>query len=302
MLQADSSIIISKVMVSLPNDQTPYAAIQFKPKEPAVKSGDYSPQDIPWQGSRESFGTNLFHPTLNGLDVSGQSSDTYGAVAAQMPAEEAEDRETCTVSLVTGRDSRGENGNSPQSMSPSDAPTPHLDESDGNPAAPLLLSTVRDDNGQLVLPSLASLLQCSTGDALSPLLSDIDGKKPGPSLSTVQSFDHSEWSDSGCDDSSVTTPTLEFCNTHYAAAQPTVSHYSPQQSLNTESNTGYKQNWMPEILHGGGDDHSFENSKINNHWTWTEPGKQDHEENTDRGETQSTQIPLENWMVQIHDS
>ncbi|TDH11421.1 hypothetical protein EPR50_G00061440 [Perca flavescens] len=262
----DRNLIISKPEVCVPSDKTVYTTIRVKPNMPSIGSGGYSPQDIPWQGSTgSSVDTGAHSRTSNPEDTSAQSSEIYSVVAVHVPAEQNEDfqqatndnRETSNLPSSSSGESWDKGGASPNLTSNGVQPLPDLDLCESNPARPLLLQTVRDTKGQLVLPLLPFQLQSSTDDTVSLLnperkllLSDlIDSNKDGPSLASLQSFDSSEWSDSGCEDSAVQSPTQPYSNNHYFQTQP-VAPYFHQECQNTPPDnaifeSGYKQNWMP---------------------------------------------------------
>ncbi|XP_018555580.1 interferon lambda receptor 1 [Lates calcarifer] len=320
----DRHIMISKAVVNTPSDQTVYATIQVKPNFPSVSTGGYSPQDIPWQDSTESsVGTGTHNPNPNPQDTSTQSSEIYSAVAVQVCTVESEDFQPSTTEDREMRNlppttSTGEPwkkcGVTPNLKTCVVPPVADQDACESSPAGPLLLHTVRDPNGQLVLPSL-TLLQRNTGDTVSPLnperkplLTDlIDSKNEGPSLVSLRSFDSSEWSDSGCDDSTVNTPTQPYCHTHYNPSQPVVSGYHRQcQDTPTSDATfdsGYKRNWMPAVFHEAASKYSCEYRRTNYPWTWTVPKEEEESEgDEDRGrEDRSTQFLLGGWMLQIQE-
>ncbi|XP_022620114.1 uncharacterized protein LOC111235828 isoform X2 [Seriola dumerili] len=273
-LQSPSSpITISKAVVSNgPSEQTLYAKILVKQSETSVRPGGYAPQDIPsqdWEGSTvSSVGTGAHSSSPNPQNTSAQSSEIYSAVVVHVPAEEKEDFQQATTEdrgtrnppLLSSEELWDKGGTTPNLMLYGKQASPHLDACESNPAMPLLLHTVRDTNGQLMLPSLTLQLESSTDDIVSslnperkPLLSDlIDYNKEGPTLASLQSFDSSElWSDSGCDDSTENTPTQTYSNAHYFPSQPVVNYFQ-QQCQNTPSSdaifeSGYKQNWIPAI-------------------------------------------------------
>uniref|UniRef100_A0A3B4WPV9 Uncharacterized LOC111661624 n=1 Tax=Seriola lalandi dorsalis TaxID=1841481 RepID=A0A3B4WPV9_SERLL len=273
-LQSPSSpITISKAVVSNgPSEQTLYAKIQVKQNETSVRPGGYAPQDIPsqdWEGRTfSSVGTGAHSPSPNPQNTSAQSSEIYSSVVVHVPAEEKEDFQQATIEdrgtrnppLLSSEELWDKGGTTPNLTLYGKQASPDLDACESNPAMPLLLHTVRDTNGQLMLPSLTLQLESSRDDIVSslipgrkPLLSDlIDYKKEGPTLASLQSFDSSElWSDSGCDDSTENTPTQMYSNTHCFPSQPVVRYFQ-QQCQNTPSSdaifeSGYKQNWIPAI-------------------------------------------------------
>ncbi|XP_034410347.1 interferon lambda receptor 1 [Cyclopterus lumpus] len=319
----DRNVIISKAEVCIKSDQTVYATIRMKPNLPSVVSGGYSPQDIlcqAWQdGTGSSFGTGEHSLTPNPEDTSAQSSEIYSVVAVHEPNEDIQqatndNRGTSNLPMSSSRESLDKAGARPKLSSHGVQPLPHPDPCESNPAKPLLLQTVRDTNGQLVLPSLIFQLQSSTDDTVpplnperKPLLSDLmDSKTERPSLASLKSHDGSELSDSGCDDSTVTTPTQTYCNTHYSPSQP-VAPYFHQGWKNPPSSdalleSGYKQNGLPEILFETASEDSCEYRKTDYPRTWTGHKKEEQgEEDEDRGEEETRQILLGGWVVQIQE-
>lgn len=227
--------------------KTVYATILVKPQMSSIGNGGYSPQDIILQAcTGSSVGTNEDSQILDPLDTSAQSSDIYGAVVVHVPDGKNEDVQQATTndqkrnnpSLSFSRETWDKGGISPTLVTVHD-----LDST----TKPLMLHTVRNPNGQLTLSSLEFEFQSDTGDEVSllsferkPLLCDLtDNKTEGPSLDT------SDWSDSGCDDSTINTPTI------YSPSQANFH----QECLNSPScditfESGYKQNWMSEMLLG----------------------------------------------------
>lgn len=308
----DRNLILSKPVVSTQSDQTVFI--------PFVSEG-YSPQEIPrqaWQGSTgSSVGTWVHSPRPNQQDTSAQSSEIYSSVAVHIPAEENEDLQQFNIEgdlpHFSNRESLDKSGASPKLASHCAAPLPDTDACESNPAKPLLLHTAWDSNGQLMLPLLTFQVQKSMDSTVSPanperkpLSSDlIDSKKEGPSLASLVCFDSSEWSDSGCDDSSVNTPTQSYCNTHYFPTQPVVPHFHQEHQSTPSSDgifvSGYKQNLMPEIVLGTVSKDNCNYRKTNYPWTWTAPKKEEEgEEDEDAGgEEGSREILLGGWVVQI---
>ncbi|XP_040901005.1 interferon lambda receptor 1 [Toxotes jaculatrix] len=321
----DRNIIISTPEVRAQSDQIIYATIQMKPNVPAVRSGGYSPQDIPcqaWQGStNSSVGTRAHSPTPNPEDTSAQSSEIYSAVAVHVPAEENDDFQQATIKdreteLPSNEEPWDKGGTTPKFMLRGVPPSPDLDAYESNPARPLLLHAVRGANGQLMLPSLTLQLQSKAGDTASPfnserkpLLSDlIECKMEGPSLVSLQSFDSSEWSDSGWDESTLSTPTQPYCNTHYCPSRPVAPDFQ-QQCQETPSSdvifeSGYKQNWIPGVLLRTAPIEGHEQRRTNYPSTWTVPRMEGlGEGDEDKGggaEERLKQILLGGW-VQIQE-
>lgn len=276
--EPDKNLVISPVEICPQRDEIFYAKIQMNTNGPSVRSGGYSPQDIPCR------------------DTSTQSSDNYGAVAVQVPPEENEDfQQAVTEHRET-------------SHPPVSPLLPDGDSCDSNPAGKLLIHTVRDISGKLVLPLFNFQLQSSNGDTVSPayperkpLLSDLTDSKDESSLASLASLDSSEWSDSGCDDS---TPTPLYCNTHSFPSQPAVPdsdkicQITPSSDATFEST--YQQNWMPELFCGP----STIDSCIRTNYMWTCTGSkmEPHEEIEDsEGAEQSKLILLGSWTLQIQE-
>lgn len=315
----DRTLIISKLVEGVQNAPT----VQVKPNVSSVRVGGYSPQDTLWQGNSSSAGTGAHMPTPDPEDTSAQSSEIYSVVAVHVPAEKnkddqqdtSEDKEASTLPLSSSGESWDKDRTSPKLTSHGVPPLLNQDDRESSLAQPLLLNTVRDSKGQLMLPSLTFQLQSSAGDAVSPLnserkplLSDlIDSKREGPSLASLQSIDSSEWSDSGCDDSTVNTPTQPYCNSHYFPSQPVNPDFQ-MGCQNTSSSdaifdSGYKQNWMPAILCGTASEDSCEYRRTNYPWTWTAPKKDEEGEEDEYrgGEERLRKIHLEGWVVQIQE-
>uniref|UniRef100_UPI0037E9BA7B interferon lambda receptor 1 n=1 Tax=Semicossyphus pulcher TaxID=241346 RepID=UPI0037E9BA7B len=310
----DGNLIISKPEFYTQIDQTVYATICAKPNVPSVGTEGYSPQDIPcrtWQGSvGSSVGTDA--QTLNPEDTSGQSSEIYSFVAVHVPAEEnkdgkratTKDKETWNLPWSSSGERWDTDGISPVLTTHGVPLLTKPDSYESRAGMPVQLHTVRDPNGQLTLPSLTLQLQSNTSEReRKPLLSDlIDPHREGPSLASFQSIDSSEWSDSGCDESSVNTPTHPYCNTNYFPSQP-VDPYIQKRSSDASFDSGYKQNWLPEILLGMASKDSCSYRRADNPWTWTnDKMEEEAEEDEERGrEEGSRQILLGGWGLQIQE-
>ncbi|CAJ1062753.1 interferon lambda receptor 1 [Xyrichtys novacula] len=302
----DGNIAISKPEFNTQGEKTVYATIQVKPNLPLDNKVGYSPQDISfqsWQGSAESsVSTGTQTPVPNPRDTSNHSSEIYSCVAVHVPAEDNND------DSVSG-ESWGKDEISPELTMNGVLPSPGLDPLESKAAMPLLLHTVRDSNGQLMLPSLTLQLQSNEGDReRKPLLSDlIDSNTEGPLLVSLHSFDSSEWSDSGCDDSTVNTPTYPYCNTDNSPSQPVVP-YLQHGCQSAPSNdailaSGYKQNWTPAVFPGIPFKDSCEYRKTNKPWTWTSNKTEEEKEEYDEPEREGDcrGILLGGWGLQIED-
>ncbi|XP_074539392.1 interferon lambda receptor 1 [Halichoeres trimaculatus] len=308
----DGNLVISKPEFDTsPGEKTVYATIQVKPNQPTVGTGGYSPQDIVWQESIESpVSSGAQSRTSNPVDTSRQSSETYGVVAVHVPAEEDTDDQQDTTRdesfLLSSSGGREANSGMSQELNTRVVVPrlPALNPYERKATVPLLLHTVRDPNGQLMLPSLTLELQSNKGEGeIKPLLSDIiDCSEEGPSLASLRSFDSSEWSDSGCDDSTVNTPTHPYCNTNYSPTQPVVP-YVQQESHDAISETGYKTNWMPAVLQGISFKDSCGYVRTNSQCTWSSSiTEEDEEERDEQGrEDRSREILLGGWGLKIQE-
>lgn len=213
-------------------DKTDYATI---PTKTPVRPGGYSPQENACLSTGSSMDTSSHRAGSNHNDTSGQSTDNYGEVVVQvLPVNE---------NVEQGATQHGQTSHQPYSnrhffprvngeelasfRAPSDL-DPYERKTDNS----LLLKSVWNHHGESPVNSEKTLL-----------LSDVIILKDGTSL------DSSEWSDSGCDDSTITTPTHPYCNTHYSPSQPPEFH---QSTISGESicESGYKRNWMPPIFCG----------------------------------------------------
>ncbi|XP_072249920.1 interferon lambda receptor 1 isoform X2 [Leuresthes tenuis] len=253
----DKNLIISKLQVCTKSDHTVYATIKVKPNVPSHMSG-YFPQDTRCHVCLGS--TNSFEDTSGQRDTSAQSSEIYAAVVVHVqPDENGDFQQAATKNGETSRSflsSKGEescdkSGTTPKLTSRETPRIPDFDACEINLNTQLVLNTVRNTNGQLVLPPLTLQLQNNVGDIAShmnerkPLLSDLTNCQDGPSLASLQSFDSSDWQDSGYDESSVNTPTSPYCNQHYSHSQVVPDfHQGCQTTLSSDSiiHSGYKQN------------------------------------------------------------
>ncbi|XP_076016984.1 interferon lambda receptor 1 isoform X2 [Genypterus blacodes] len=307
----DKNICISKAEFCSQTDQTVYSTIRVKPSVPSVTLGGYSPQDTVPAPPGGFHSSNGAHSSASCQDTSMQSLASYAQV--HIPADEEDnfqqdaDEESDGVDLslppVPGQ-SRWDQGDTKLAS----YSAPQLPDLNCNKAGPLLLNTVRDPNGQLMLPTLFIELQNST---VSPsdqegksLLSDLmDPRKGPPSLSSLHSLEDSGWSDSGCDQSTGNTPTQLYCNSHFSSTQPLLPsfHVGSGSTGSTDETLGpgYKQNWMPAIYFGKAPGNSLEHGRTNPHWTWTDPKKQ--EEAEEETEVTASHNLLGGWMVHIQE-
>lgn len=269
-----------------------YAEPQPKHGARPVEAGGYSPQDIPgnvWQdGSGSSLGTGSLTPTSNPEDMSGQSSVHYGRVISHPPPVEINHIQPFSPAGLS---------RATDTMTPLD----DRDDWDNNPTNPLL-DAVRDQAGNLVL-FVSELPNITDDPQRKLLLSDINEPKgEGPSLASVQTLD--DCSDSGCDDSTLSTPTDPYCNSHYFPSQPTGRHLEQgRETTSSEVDTdvsGYTHNWMPDLL-GAAAKESCGYRNSNYPWGWTGCNQEEEgEEEKDKGGEEGLSL-LGGWGLRIQE-
>lgn len=305
----DTNLLISKPEFCPKNYQKHYNNIQVRPHVASVASGGYSPQDIPCQGlpgdSAASIDMDLHHPGPGHRDVSGHSSQSYGEVV-HVTAEEADalatNEDKGGISLPWSSPLRNENRDigrtSPKLISHGTPLLPIMDSQESNPEEPLLLHTVRDENGQLVFPMLMFQSQTATAGTVlppkpegQPLLSDL--------LHSRDSLGDSEWSDSGCEQSTANTPTQMSYNSQDSPTQAlfpdSPPHYQKTQTGRAIFTSSYQQNWMP--AHTPGITPEDDCDQVTNClWSWTDTKKEEEED-----EEKARQIFLEGLAVQIQE-
>ncbi|CAB1429127.1 unnamed protein product [Pleuronectes platessa] len=271
----------------------------------------YSPQDMPFQAWQDSTGTSEdtgeHSPTSNHPETSGQSSGIYSSVAVQIPADGNPGVQQVTTDHTVSRNlpSRSQpwdkGGIKPVSHGVPRLPDPDACESN----ATIHLHTLRGTNGQLVLPSLAPQLPSYTGRT--PLLSSlIFSTEERPLLASLHSFDSS---DSGCDDCTVNSPTQPYANSHYIASHVPAPHLNLQcqdaPSCDAIFESGYKQNWLPQIPHEAASKDICGDTRTNYRRNRTPPKEEEEEEggeeDDDRGEEGSRPIVLERWLVRVQE-
>lgn len=264
MLSLDKNLHISKPEVCPPADQKDYSGytVQVTPKVPSGQSAGYSPQDTacvaqPWDSS-SSMGS-----PPGRRDTSGQST-IYSAVTHQVPSEEAEGWHPATngdsgdVNLPWFSQPRNPKwdigGTGP--MGHGMPPKADLHSQESSPTGCLFLPTLRDSSGQIKFSMLTfqPQMQSSIEGIVSPFtregqlhLSDLVDSGERPPLLSLLSMGDSEWSsDSGCDQSSLNTPTqlsFDSVSQPLLSAQPTDCQTTQTEHVTFES--GYNLNWMP---------------------------------------------------------
>lgn len=305
----DEDLLISKVDISTKaSNRTVYAELQARPNVSSVSEGHYAHKNTilhPWHSDWSVNTVEVRSPGLNHQGSSSQSTEIYSAVAVQVPREnkDFDPLQTDRAGMGCHGEGLGKSGSKVTSLGAQ--PLSNLYSNDSNEAKPLLLQTVRDSNGQLILPILSQQNTLSEiTDPLStperkPLLSDlIVSKHKGPSFVSLHSLDSSDWSDSGCDDSTVNTPTHAYCNSQYSPTEQVRPHFNQwcQRTQSADSGTydsPYKQNWMPTNIPGSSTDTS---------WPWSGLKEGNEEEKDEvQGQGELGQIFLKSWMVQIQE-
>ncbi|KAL6109721.1 il22ra1 [Pungitius sinensis] len=291
----DRYLRFSKVEVCSETEKTVDTTIQAKPDMTPVRSPGYFPQDRT-DGTGSSVGTGERSRTPGPGDTSAHSSETYGVVAVK----------------EHNKNDHGGTGHAPTLERWDRKQAPPLEEPDeDNAAGRLRLPTVLDNEGQLVLllPQLQSSSAGDRGTPLSPerkpLLSDLIDS--GPSLASIKSFDSSEFTDSGCDDSAVTTPTHPYCNGHYPPSQPDAPYvqqgWTNASAGDAVQKEGYdKPNCFPALLLETQSKDVCGYRTTGCPWTCAAPKKEEgggKEENREVEETKP--ILLGGWVLHIAD-
>lgn len=312
----DENLYISKFEVCPQRDKKVYTKDQLKPNVSSVETEGYSPQDTPcqpWQESSDSsMETDAHSANPNPEDTSAQSSEVYGVVASPVPSEEHHfhqatfgNTETGKLTLFASGGCWDEGGMSLNLTLHGVPPLAVPDSFDDSPDRQLLLRTARDSNGKLMLPLLSFHLDSSTGDPQrKPCLSDlIDPKMEGPSLASLQSLESAEWSDSGCVNNSLNTPTQTYCN---IPSEPVVPEFQ-QKCLTTPPSdgmfeSGYKQNWMPQNFFETAPRQSeYKGKNYPCNWTGLRKDVEEDENTLAEDGSRLTELLLGSWVVQVQE-
>lgn len=148
----------------------------------------------------------------------------------------------------------------------------------------LLVDATRDANGKLILMEFGSEDEAQRR----PLLPDLECC--GTDWTTVPSSD-----DSGCDDSTVNTPTQPYCNNHYRPPGP--------QGVGDILTSSYRPNCIPGNFIQP--ECGFEDTGMPYSQTWSGLKQAEHDEEDEAlaGEEvcSPSEIPLSLWMVQVQD-
>lgn len=312
MLQPQNEAIgISELVVYLGSAKRDTTAIHLKQSVPLDSIGGYSPQDIPCRISQDSStGTAVISVMSDPSDNSAQSSVSYGAVVIHDPTENQGaiknpgNSNRLSFSLEECGSDHAINS---VMVSHTGPPLSVQDNLDSDPSRPLLLHTVRDSDGNLVLPFSSFQFQSNTANhQRRPLLSDlIDSTMAQPSLSSLLILDGAE---SECDDGIVTSPTQTYCNSHYHQRHGGIPspHQANVNSSSTDDRTEscYMQNWIPEVNAETVSMHSDFDRRTDYPCTWNGLKREEGETEEDEKELESFSLRehfLGNWTVQVQD-
>lgn len=293
LLPQNETISIPELNVHLQNVKI--NSIQLKPSVPSPHPGCYSPQEIPWQIRQDSSA-----PTADPSQSSAQSSVSYGAVAVQDHEDQGPFKDP-EISTFPGVECVSDHEMTSMMAVHTGPPSSLPDCHESDPSQPLLLHTVRDSDGNLVLPFCSFQFQSSTANLQRrPLLSDLKQS----SLSSLENLDNTESSE--CDDSMPTTPTQTCCNSDYSPKHVVIPNLH-QGNLNSSSTDGrsescYKQNQIPEVIVETVSMHSDRRTDYTRTWNGLIKEESDTEE--DREGLESLQLCghfLGNWALQIQD-
>lgn len=299
----DDSLIISELKLGSSSENTVYASIRMKSSVPSAGPEGYSPQGVLSDACSDSTGSSvdidLGSAMPNPGSTSAQSSDIYGAVAVHVPEEEngdfqaiSEDSMTSDPLLPSSLTSWNNNEMS-ATLVLSD-----VDPGESDPPRTLVLQTLKDMNGQLKLHMIGDTASPVSLER-KPLLRDLIDSKDGPSF---QDLDTSEWSDSGCEDSTFNSPTQPNSNSSYIPTQP-VGVYVQQgaQRPLPPPESVYKPNWIHSTLHEFASTESCEDTRTNYPRTWTGLKKEEEHEDNEGNARVDSLYALGKWGIQIQD-
>ncbi|KAM4567528.1 uncharacterized protein V3H82_011784 [Fundulus diaphanus] len=249
----DKNLRVSEVVVGIHSDQN-QSKVQMSDKHSNVSKRDgYFPQASP---------ICQYNP-----DTSTQSSESYGAVAAQTHVEGNKgdshqfgrgNRQPTNPTLPYSEEvNKNKGGISPQFTSYRAPQLPIVTAGESNPEEePLVLTTVRNIDGQLVLWSFTFGLQSRPGNLESCLdtgrksLLDNIICQDGPLSKSLERLDSLDGRDFGFFGSIVNTPTGSCFNSNYSNSETIVPCFQLEcQTMlpgDTVFQSGYKKNWMSE--------------------------------------------------------
>ncbi|XP_035991142.1 interferon lambda receptor 1 [Fundulus heteroclitus] len=250
----DKNLRVSEVVVGIHSDQSQSKNQMSEEILHFSERGGYFPQASP---------VCQYNP-----DTSTQSSESYGVVAAQTHIEGNKgashqfgrgNRQPTNNTLPCSEKVNNDKGRiSPQFTSYHAPQLPIVMAGESNPEEePLVLTTVRNIDGQLVLWPFTFGLQSRSGNLEShldterkPLLLDDIICQDGPLSKSLERLDSLDGRDSGFFGSTVNTPTGSCFNSNYSNSETMVPGFQQQfQTMlpgDTVFQSGYKKNWMPE--------------------------------------------------------
>lgn len=174
---------------------------------------------------------------------------------------------------------------------------------DNEPSRPLLLHTVRDSDGNLVMPCPFQFQSSTADPQRRPLLSDLlDSKMDRPSSLNSDDTEFSE-----CD-ATMPTPTQMYCNSDYLQFHGGIPNVH-QENVNSSSTDGisescYKQNWIPEVSVETVSMHSDCDTRTNVYartWAGLKNEEDELEEDRELERFQLSEPFLGHWVIQIQD-
>lgn len=283
----NETVTISKLVVYPGNAKGDSVTIQAKPSAGFV---GYIAQDVPGQIWQDSSSDRAALGLISAPeDNSAQSSVSYSTVVLRQPTEDPgafRDPEISNKLLFPEVECGSNRGITSEMATDWDTPL-------SDPSRPLLLHTVRDSDGKLVLPFTSQQFQSSEAELQRrPLLSDlIDCMMEQPSLSSLLTLDGTDLSE--CDDNMATSSPQTYCNSHYHQVRVVIPSLH-QGNLNCSSSDGrsescYRQNWTPEVNVETVSMHSDSERRTDYPCSWNGLKKE-------KGEHL-----LGNWVVQIQD-
>lgn len=273
-----------------------------KAKRDPASLGGYCTQDIPCE-IWEDYSVDTAAPE----DSSTQSSVSYSGVVVHEPNKGQgafTDSGLNDKLAFLGVECGGDHGLTSLMASHTGSPSSVRDRLDSDPSRPLLLHTVRDSGGNLVLPCPFQF-QSSTADLQRrPLLSDLlDSKMDQPSSLNSDDTEFSE-----CD-ATMATPTQMYCNSNYPQFRGGIPNVH-QENFNSSSIDGtsescYKQNWIPEVNVETVSMHSDCDTRTNVYArSWAGLKNEESEPEEDSAELKRFQLSkpfLGHWVIQIQD-
>ncbi|CAN9513855.1 unnamed protein product [Ophioblennius macclurei] len=251
-------------------------------------------------GSSVSTGGDMAMP--NSENTSAQASESYGAVVVHAPEERNRDFQANSEEGAVSDPLLSSNRTNWNLKILPGAPTfPDVESGESSPDRTLMLQTMRDQDGQLMLHIIGDCASPVSTER-KPLLLDLIHCKDDPSF---QNSDTSEWSDSGCEDSSITSPTQPYCNSNYIPTQPGGVYVQQQSQGRLTHDATLEPSYMPNwILSSRPDCKSTETCEDTRTYYLRScaglPTEEGHEDD-DSSERVESLFALGKWGIQIQD-